>query len=1386
MESADIVPPEADPPVRASKRRDMSAPPNHVIAIGASAGGLEALERFFDHVPPDSGLAFVVVQHLSSDHKSMMAELLSRHTSMPVRTVHDGADPLPDTVWLIPPGSDLHIEDGVLRLADRAAKPALHLPIDTFFESLARDRGERSMAVILSGTGSDGSRGLRAVKEAGGYVIVQSPSSARFDGMPSAAVATGLADLVVPPDEMPERLIRLARGELPNVPPPTRRTSSGTADTYRLIFDLLRAHAGVDFSRYKSTTVVRRVTRRMAIGRFEDLAAYSAQLAESAAEREALFNELLIGVTRFFRDGDLFDRFREEVVRGMVERAHPDDGLRLWVPGCSSGEEPYTLAMLFHEEMEAQGRRLDVKIFASDVDRRALDVAARGRYHDGVAADLTPARAARFLEAADGTLQVVPAIRSMVLFAQHDLTRDPPFTRLDLISCRNLLIYLDATEQRRLLRTFHYALREGGGLLLGTSESVGDGGALWERPVRGLPYFLPIGDRLPAGLDDDLPVRPRARTGTTASAREAPAPSPAQRGAEALLSADGPAAMLVDEDFRVVHVFGDAGEHLRVPAGVPVMNVLQLTPQPLSAVLASGIPRVIRTGRPITYRDIRDGEARSGRLRILPVPGGARRGEVLVVFDVAEPGEVPDGAGDRMGVDRDAEVYLADLQTELQHAKEGNQALVEELATSNEELQAANEELLASNEELQATNEELQSVNEELHTVNVEYQHKIAQLEELSADLDSLLVSTDIGTLFLDDRLCVRRFTPTVTQLLPLLEHDIGRPIGHFSTELGGGGLMEDLRAVLDTGEPRERTVEFRGAPLLLRILPYSTRSATGVVVTFVDVSVVQRVYEVTRRVLNSIPAQVAMIGPDGIVRLTNAAWDRFAAENGGTPERTGIGANYLEACEADPDAAAIAAGIRGVLAGELRSYTAEYPCHAPAEPRWFLMECKRTDDGSAVILHFDVTGRKLAELRLKGLATTDPLTGVLNRRGLEQILKVEIDRVRRTGVPLAALMLDCDDFKGVNDRLGHGAGDAVLTAVARRLEGELRPEDSIARVGGDEFMVLLPEVSEAQAAAIAERLRLAVAAQPLAVSHEDLTVTVSMAIAMADARVEHVEDLMARARFALKTSKGRGKNRITHAGAHDEEAQDVSGLQPALRRLIDDDLAISVVAQPIVRLDGGAVHGVELLSRCTFLPSLMPQTFFRASMEEGLLTALDQRCLGRCLEVCRDVPESLVCHINVYPSTLLASSVETFEDFLGAADGRRVCLELSEQQILGDPAYMLEHLAALRRAGVTIAIDDIGFGRTSLESLIILEPEVVKIDRGYVGGIAADPARLNWLRRLTRTARSLDAALIAEGVETQADAECLYELGVSLAQGYHYAEPSELAALELAGAGQA
>lgn len=487
-----------------------------MVAIGASAGGLEALERFFRGVPDSSGLTFVVIQHLSSDHKSVMDELLARHTRMPVNVVAEGDEPAPDTVWLIPPGQDLVLEGG--RFLVHRREPGLHLPIDTFFASMAKVHEGPCAAVVLSGTGSDGSRGLGPVKESGGVVVVvQDPRGAKFDGMPESALATGLADLVLAPEAMAERIIGMFEGEgAPDGDPPDlaveepENMPDGSSEDHRRIFSALRGRRGIDFSAYKRSMVSRRIARRMLVTRAPDVDHYADLVQSSSSEQDALFQELLIGVTRFFRDGELFDRVREEIIRPMVA-ARPEEGIRIWVPGCSTGEEAYTIAMLLLEEMDAQKVRVEAKIFASDIDQRALEVAGRGIYPGNAIAELTQERASRFFEASGDGLRVTPRLRGMVLFARHDVTSDPPFTRLDLVSCRNLLIYLSPEQQQHVLTAFHVALRARGGLLLGRSEAPAGGESRWHRPFSDLGYYRPDGSDMRMQLMKDARAAPRAR-----------------------------------------------------------------------------------------------------------------------------------------------------------------------------------------------------------------------------------------------------------------------------------------------------------------------------------------------------------------------------------------------------------------------------------------------------------------------------------------------------------------------------------------------------------------------------------------------------------------------------------------------------------------------------------------------------------------------------------------------------------------------------------------------------------------------------------------------------------------------------------------------------------
>jgi diguanylate cyclase (GGDEF)-like protein len=543
-------------------------------------------------------------------------------------------------------------------------------------------------------------------------------------------------------------------------------------------------------------------------------------------------------------------------------------------------------------------------------------------------------------------------------------------------------------------------------------------------------------------------------------------------------------------------------------------------------------------------------------------------------------------------------------------------------------------------------------------------------------------------------------------------------------------------------------------------------------VVTFTNVTEVKRTYELARQVLDSLPSQVAFVGVDGTIRLVNRAWEQFAEENGGDPRAYGVGWNYFEACAWTPDGQAFAAGLREVLDGTAPSFSLEYPCHSEHEQRWFVVRCMPMSDGNAVVVHFDVTPQKRAEQTLTDVATHDYLTGLLNRRGFDERLSAQREASTRSGIPLMVLMLDIDDFKRINDTLGMASGDVVLAAVARRLEHTLRPNDVLARVGGDEFIILLPDIRPIEATVVAERLRLSVAGKPLVISNTTTDLTVSLAIAQIDDNSLTLEHLLDQTRLALRASKEDGKNRVTLASSIERAG---TTLATEVNQLIQDTSRIGIMLQPIVGLDDLSITGYELLMRDLHPPHVAPSTLFQQAAESGVLSILDEVCLRRSLQTVDLVDERAWCHVNIYPSTLLTLGVDRISELFQRVDARRLCVELSEQQIIGDPTYLLPAIQQLRSYGVRTALDDVGFGRTALESLIVLEPEIVKIDRVYVDGVHADAVRQGWLGRLVRSAQSLNATLVAEGVEQIEDVAVLRELGIHDAQGFLYGRPVPL-----------
>ncbi len=824
-----------------------------IVGIGASAGGLEALEQFLGRVPAGSGMAFVIVQHLDPTHKGIMPELLQRATGMKVIQVKDRTKVRPDCVYVIPPNKDMSILHGVLHLLEPSAPRGLRLPIDFFLRSLALDQQERSIGVILSGMGSDGTLGLRAIKEKAGVVLVQEPGTAKFDGMPRSAIDAGLADIVAPVDELPGKILTylqrtplIARTEVDL----EHKMQSGLEKAVIL----LRAHTGHDFSLHKRNTLYRRIERRMGIHQISKMAAYVRYLQENSQELDLLFKELLIGVTSFFRDPAAWEQLRAQAIPALLANRPPGQALRAWVPGCSTGEEAYSLAAVLKEaveEIKPKGQ-FTVQVFATDLDRDAIDKARQGLFPANIAADVSPQRLGRFFAKEQRGYAVRKEIREMVIFAPQNLIMDPPFTKLDILSCRNLLIYLTPEVQKKLIPLFHYSLNPGGILFLGSAETIGGATDLFvplsgkSRLFRRTEFGLrPESVEFPPSFGAGPPGGPEAR--------QAPkTPVSVQSLADQLvLQRYAPPAVLVNDKGDIFYISGRTGKYLEPAAGKANWNLFAMAREGLRYELAGAFQKALRRKGSVMLHGLKI-ETNGGEqfvdltVQRLEEPGPLE-GLVMIVFtDVAATEAAKAPVRPPQAHVRNAR--LAQLEQELLQVRAEARATHEEMQTSQEELRSANEELQSTNEELQSTNEELttsreemQSLNEELQTLNAELSAKVEELSRSSNDMRNLLDSTDIATLFLDKDLNVRRFTTQATNIVKLIPGDVGRPITDLVSDLMHPTLAADAREVLRTLTATERPAATRdGRWFTVRIMPYRTMDdrIDGVVITFTDITV--------------------------------------------------------------------------------------------------------------------------------------------------------------------------------------------------------------------------------------------------------------------------------------------------------------------------------------------------------------------------------------------------------------------------------------------------------------------------------------------------------------------------------------------------------------------
>ena len=820
-----------------------------VIGIGASAGGLEALQQFFSYMPPNSGLSFVVVQHLSPDYKSLMADILGKYTEMSVCQAENHMAVEPDTVYLIPPKKYMTIKDGRLILSE--APGSLNHPIDAFFASLAAEKREHSIAVVLSGTGSDGTNGVKMVKEHGGLVIAQAPESAKFDGMPRSVINTGLADFVLSPEEIAEEILNFSN--TPVLLRPLRGDSLLTDDdslfseeeTLSHIYTILKNASGIDFTYYKRSTILRRIERRMLVTHTPSLTEFAHLLGDNAEEVQILAKEILIGVTNFFREPAFFEKLKYNAIYKIVERAKEEEPIRVWSAGCSTGEEAYSIAILFQEVMEELNVKRDVKIFATDVDSRAIEQAGKGGFSENIIDDVTPTRLAKYFLKVGDQYQISKEIRRMIVFATHNMFSDPPFGKLDLICCRNVMIYFQPVMRRGLFAIFHQALKNGGFLFLGKSETAGEYVNLFKPVCSAEKIYVHKAEGKVEDLTPPAFNIPNVQAISLKSIRAGMSQSE-ETAMESryvrFLERHLPASVVLNAENTVLHFFGNYSDYLSLAPGRASLNFFHMLSEDLSLVSATAISRCRNEHTAITYTDIVV-DCPSGRrvisLTVEPVPGETDEDDGLIAVLFQEhSGAAVEGKVEKFDLDATAARRITDLEREFQESQNDLRATIQRLETVNGELQAANEELLTANEELQSSTEELQSVNEELYTVNTEHQLKLDELTMMTDDLSNFLSSTMIGILFVDSNLNIRKFTEYVGREFNLMEHDIGRPIQIFAHSFPDEEIEQDCRAVLKTLTSIDREITaMNGRFYTLRIAPYRTteNSIRGLVITIID-----------------------------------------------------------------------------------------------------------------------------------------------------------------------------------------------------------------------------------------------------------------------------------------------------------------------------------------------------------------------------------------------------------------------------------------------------------------------------------------------------------------------------------------------------------------------
>jgi two-component system CheB/CheR fusion protein len=1375
------------------EQADNAAGPLYYVGIGASAGGLEALRPFVANLPAHANMTYIIAQHMSPDHRSLMVELLARETQLNVLETSNNLPPQADTIYVAPPNSDVTVVKGRLRISKPTNTIGPKPSVDRFFMSLAEDQEDRAIAIILSGTGSDGSHGIKAIKAAGGICIAQEPKSAKYNSMPNAAMRAGGTDLVLPPQEIADQLRSIVQYP--------RRPIVDDADemppsTIRGIVRQIATHTGMDFSNYKDATISRQIMRRMAAIRIPDLEAYGEYIGKHHSELSELAGNFLICVTSFFRDPESFDSMRR-VLREVLRGKQPGDDIRIWIPGCATGEEVYTVAIILAEELGDHRDKYRIQLFATDINGDAVSTARAGIYPEaalsGVASDLIE----RYFTAQEGLYVIDKSLRDMTLFARQDLVQDPPFVRLDMVSCRNLLIYFKSELQERVMKVFHYSLRNNGILFLGKSESVGRLGTLFVEKDRRNKIFLkrPVASPVIGSF-----TRLRVGTGDGLSQlqEKVVAPTNSVLGRDRLFDIYAPASLLMTAEGDILEIFGDCSAFLSIKKGKADFNAFTLIQPTFRAELRAFAHRVGRTkqsavsspielsvgGKPQYYRMavhcIAKDEADDSRL-------------LLVCFEAVDEKHALTGAvetGDIATSER-----ISELEQEIVLNRENLQTVIEELETANEELQSLNEEAQASNEELQASNEELETANEELQasneeliTVNDELGTRTQELSETNRDLSNILNSLYKGLLVVDSTLTVTRYNRIALEFFDI-QAGMKPNLTSVASHVHIPGLLNHVGQVMSQGKISE--FEFQredGLYFMIRMTPYADEShkgICGVVMTIIDVTekkLVEEKLRLSASVFEHASEATVITDANNCIISVNPAFTEitgYTSEEviGQSPHILNSGKHPKEFFKHMWEVLL----STGAWQGEIQNRRKNGDVYT----EWLSINVLKDDNGNVtrhIAVFSDITDAKKAQETIERQATFDTLTGLPNRNLTMDRLKQMLASSRRSGRMFAVLFMDLDHFKSVNDALGHAAGDELLVKTALRIKGVLRDSDSVGRMGGDEFIVLLSDLNSAEDIIPIANKILAEVRQPLMIGGHTVLTATSIGITVYPVDGDTPEVMLKNADSAMYEAKKSGRNTFcffTHR--MQDEANKRHWIDTELATAVTNDRLL-LYYQPIIRLDTMMLAGAEALLRWQhpvkgFIP---PDVFIPVAEQNGMIGKLSRWVfatgLADWLRGSEAAGTDLSLSFNLSAAEFVARDhVEQLLALLTKsplARAGRIMIEITESLKLSDNEEYLDILRQLRQCGCRIAIDDFGTGYSSLSYLKRMPIDVIKIDKSFIRDITSDPTDAAMVKAILQMATAFGMRTVAEGVETPEQLAFLQAYGCHYAQGFLFSKP--------------